>query len=99
MVPSASRSIENTTSFEDDIERAILKWIEANPDAPQYHSYPVMFVFDGSFKGTFTGTINITTTALRFFIGYDNLCYSGTFSRTTNKITNLYKLTATSVPL
>lgn len=99
MVPSASRSIENTTSFEDDIERAILKWIDANPDAPQYHSYPVMLIFDGSFKATFTGIINITTTALRFLLVYENFCYSGTFSRTTSEIVSLYKLTTTSIPL
>ena len=99
MVPSTSLSIENATSFEADIGRAILKWLDVNSDAAQNHSYPVMFVFDGSFKGTFTGTINITTTALRFFIGYNNFCYSGTFARTTNEIAHLYKLTATSVPL
>lgn len=58
-------------------------------------SYPVMIVLSGSIIGTYTGTINVTSTATRFLIGYNRSVYSGTYYN--GAISELYSITTTIV--
>lgn len=58
-------------------------------------SYPVMIVLSGSIIGTYTGTINMTSTATRFLIGYNRYVYSGTYYN--GAISELYSITTTIV--
>ena len=59
-------------------------------------AYQLMVVTSGSANGTFVGEVNVTNTAFRFLLCYNNVCYSGQYVRSSKAVT-MWRLTVTAV--
>ena len=86
-------TVEYSTDWKTTFANLCSKWISSNPGISVNSSYPVMWMTSGT-AATFTGIVNITATAMRFFVAYDNMVYSGTYSRSTSQVTTLSRITA-----
>lgn len=75
-----------TASF----KRVLTTFSNANPTVNR--TYPIMIVTSGSSGGTFAGVVNVTSTAMRFFLSYANLNYSGQFLRSNNTINTIQRM-------
>ena len=86
---SETISVEYNTDWETTLISIMKKWLENNPDVKTNHSYAVMFQTSGTITSTMTGTVNVTGTAVRFFVAYNDYIFSGTYSKSSQSITAL----------
>lgn len=74
--------------FKASMQRVLTTFAATSPTVNK--TYPIMCIFSGSSGGTFNGTLNVTPTAMRFFITYNADSYAGTFNRSSSTINPWY---------
>lgn len=88
---SATNSSADGSSVTDIVKASFTRALSSiSQDAPDVNqSYPVMIVISGEYSGTFTGTIAVTATAIRFLLFSEAAGYSGAFVRSSGSITSM----------
>lgn len=87
---STSDGSTDDARYTASFRRVLTTFSNANPTVNR--TYPIMVVTAGSSAGTFAGVVNVTSTAMRFFLSYANLNYSGQFLRGSNTINTIQRM-------
>lgn len=88
---SATNSSADGSSVTARVKASFARALSSiSQDAPGVNqSYPVMIVISGAYSGTFTGTVAVTATAIRFLLFSEAAGYSGAFVRSSGSITSM----------
>lgn len=81
---STSDGSTDSDRYKMSFQRVLTTFSNSSPTVNR--TYPIMIVTSGSSSGTFGGVVDVTATAMRFFVSYNNFNYTGQFARSSNTI-------------
>lgn len=64
---------------------------------PSNRTYLIMIIMNGSYAGTFEGMMSVTDTAIRFFVAYETIIYSGGYIKSSQTVFNLCQINVTNI--